>query len=67
MTSKDLIDMLKGWGNVIVPFRAKSEESKRRLKICDSCVARKKYICGDCGCVLIAKASSDSECPRNKW
>lgn len=67
MTGKELAYMLQGWGNLIVPSSAKREESKRKLKICDTCPARKGYMCGDCGCVLVAKASSDSPCPRNKW
>jgi len=67
MTGKDLVHMLQGWGNLIVPSAARSEESKRKLKICNVCEERKGPICGDCGCVLIAKALSDSECPKDKW
>ena len=67
MTGKDLVHMLQGWGNLIVPSAARSEESKRNLKICDTCPHRKEYTCGSCGCVLIAKAMSDSPCPEGKW
>lgn len=67
MTGKDLVNMLQGWGNLVVPSAARTEESKRRFKICDTCEFRKGIICGECGCVLVAKTRSDSQCPKNKW
>lgn len=60
-----------------------TKEHKRRAVICEGCPSRKykKYldfidddlkqvkgfICGECGCVLIAKIRSEENCPLNKW
>ena len=67
MDGKELLNMLQGWGNYIVPSEAKEPEAKRRLQICNTCPERKGTICGTCGCVLVAKARSDSGCPKDKW
>lgn len=67
MTGKELVNMLQGWGNLIVPSAAREPEAKRRLQICDTCIERKGTICGACGCVLVAKTRSDSQCPKDKW
>lgn len=67
MTGKDLIYMLQGWGNLVIPSEATTEESKRRFQICNPCEFRKGTLCGECGCVLVAKTRSESKCPKNKW
>lgn len=68
MNGKELVNMLQGWGDfVIIPSAAREPEAKRRLHICDMCPERKGTRCGACGCPLIAKARSDSGCPKDKW
>lgn len=50
----------------------KSDEQKRRLKICKTCEHNIKFagtrICDQCGCIIKSKASVESEkCLMNKW
>jgi hypothetical protein len=48
-----------------------NEELERRLSICSTCELNKRFTCGVCGCVKIAKASGIyNKCPHpkgNKW
>lgn len=50
----------------------KSDEQKRRIKICKTCEHNIKFagtrICDQCGCIIKSKASVESEkCLMNKW
>jgi hypothetical protein len=44
---------------------------RRRLSICVNCELRKWFVCGECGCPLVAKGRiEDEQCPHpkgNKW
>lgn len=40
----------------------------QRLKICQRCIYRKGFMCGECFCELHAKAEIEEEyCPKGKW
>jgi len=42
--------------------------ARRRLAICAGCEFRRRFLCGECGCVLNAKARLfEEECPKKKW
>jgi len=45
--------------------------SRKRLVICSHCEKRNWFMCGECGCPLIAKSRlDDEECPHpdgDKW
>jgi len=44
------------------------QKAKERKSICDSCERRKGIMCGECGCVVVAKVNcSICECPLGKW
>ena len=49
-----------------------SDETKRRIDICNKCEHKIKYfgsyVCDQCGCIIKSKASVESEkCLMNKW
>lgn len=60
-----MISFLKGW--FVFLFLRRSQKAKDRLAICDDCEFRKGFVCGECGCVLSAKAESDDDCPKGYW
>lgn len=72
---KEMIKWIKmvcqGWFRRI--FNIRSEESKRRLKICMACEDKVKlikgeFICGHCGCpIKTATLADDKKCDLNKW
>lgn len=70
MVIRKLLNIIVGnWRNII---GYKSDEQKRRLKICKSCEHNIKFggtrICDQCGCIIKSKASVESEkCLMNKW
>ena len=43
----------------------------KRMNICRPCELRKWFVCGECGCPLVAKGRiEDEQCPHpkgNKW
>lgn len=61
----------EGWKNVLTGNL--SEETKRRMKICEECtnktrITKNEYFCNSCGCIIRAKcASHDEVCDLNKW
>lgn len=62
--------VITGWYNYL--FNKTSDESKKRIEICNQCEHRKKigkaYICNLCGCFLPQKCMSPEEkCLKNKW
>ncbi len=61
--------IILGWWYWIT--NANNTMAKERLKICTHCELRKGLVCGECGCVLQAKARlADDECPHpdgDKW
>ena len=59
--------IIRGWGNVLVRNPIIEKEAERRLRICNTCEFRLNHKCGTCGCPLVAKARSTSNCPKNKW
>jgi len=76
-----IVTIVKAWVNVVKGLT--TDEHKRRANICKGCPSRKysKYldfvnddlkevkgfVCGECGCALIAKIRSTDNCPLNKW
>lgn len=62
---KKLFRIFLGWYYWIT--NRNSPIARERLKICTSCEFRKGFLCGECGCVLQAKARIDDECPKDKW
>lgn len=70
MVIRKLLNIIVGnWRNIT---GYKSDEQKRRLKICKSCEHNIKFggtrICDQCGCIIKSKASVESEkCLMNKW
>jgi len=74
-------NIIKGWLNVFKNIT--TEEHKRRANICKNCDSSiyssyldfindelkevKGMKCKECGCPLIAKIRSDSNCPLKKW
>jgi hypothetical protein len=45
-----------------------NELAQERLKVCVTCPFRIGLLCGECGCVLQAKARlEDEECPKGYW
>ena len=61
-----LRSIIKGWYKYL--FFKPSIMGKYRISICKKCYYRKGFLCGECGCVLVAKVQSDDEfCPLNKW
>jgi len=46
-----------------------NELSKRRIAICKSCEHRRAFVCGKCGCPLIAmsRLPDDKYCEEGKW
>ena len=62
-----IFTIIRAWGNVMVRNPRIDEEAERRLRICNTCVDRDKSKCGICGCPLIAKSRSTSNCPEKKW
>ena len=65
-------EIATGWSNVIIKDEEIEALAKERDDICSQCPIRITqlgiYVCGDCGCPLIAKQRSpESQCPRGKW
>jgi len=59
-------NIFRGWFNYL--FFKPSELGKHRLSICKPCGYRKGYLCGECGCILVAKVEENTEkCPLKKW
>jgi len=59
--------IILGWWYLITN-RGWSPLVYRRLKICSSCQYRKWFVCGECGCVLKAKARlPEEQCPKGFW
>jgi len=58
-------EIINGWIRMIFnPY----QKAKERKSICDSCERRKGIMCGECGCVVVAKVNcSICECPLGKW
>lgn len=54
-------------GYYVLIFKSENEEIKRKRLICKDCQFRKYLVCGECGCVILAKTASDDECPKNYW
>lgn len=57
---------------VLIKLKIKSDlELIRRLNVCASCEYNKRFTCGVCGCVKVAKASANyNKCPHpngDKW
>ena len=58
--------ILSGYYLILIGFS--SFKSRKRLLICSKCELRTGIICGDCGCLLIAKTKvNDESCPVKKW
>lgn len=63
---KKLLNIIFGWWFWIT--NRNDRLAQERLKICSTCQYRKQFLCGECGCVLQAKARITEElCPRKKW
>lgn len=63
---KKLTSILIGWWFWIT--NRNNTMAKERLKICAVCKFRRVFLCGECGCVLQAKARLPEEkCPKDKW
>jgi hypothetical protein len=63
---REINNIFTGFKNLILNTKVPGE--KRRLKICSRCPSRKKFTCGECGCILAAKVKApNSKCPLNKW
>lgn len=76
-----VFNIVKAWYRVAKNHTTK--DHKRRMDICNKCslAVYKKYtdfvddelksvkgfVCGGCGCPLIAKIRSDEDCPLKKW
>lgn len=62
----EINNIFTGFKNLILDTEVPGE--KKRLEICATCPSRKKFTCGECGCVLAAKVKSPlSTCPLGKW
>lgn len=58
--------IILGWWYWIT--NANNKLAKERLSVCAVCPIRKGMLCGDCGCVLQAKARLEEEvCPKGFW
>ncbi len=68
---KKLINIIKGWYFKI--FNKNEQLARKRISICKKCNSLEHIeiigdICGECGCVLEAKARvQDEKCELNKW
>ena len=60
-------DILTGWAKVIFKPTTLTPQMEANLLACDSCPARNRHTCSDCGCYIPAKVRSDSDCPQDKW
>lgn len=63
---KKIINIILGWWFWVT--NRNNELAKSRLKVCADCSFRVGFTCGECGCVLQAKARLyDEECPLGMW
>lgn len=68
---KKLINIIKGWWYLL--FNKNEKLAKKRIAICKKCKSLEHIemlgdICGECGCILEAKARvKDEKCELNKW
>ena len=76
-----IFNIAKAWAKVIT--QQTDEEAKRRAKICGGCESIehskfldlvgdeikevKGFVCGECGCPLVAKVRSNEKCDLKKW
>lgn len=65
-----VINIIKGWYYKL--FNKKQDIADKRLKICNKCPSKINTplgnACGQCGCILDAKARVlDELCDMNKW
>lgn len=63
---RKLSNIFLGWWFWITNFDAPL--AQERLRFCKDCPSRIGILCGECGCVLKAKARlMDEECPLDRW
>lgn len=61
-----MISIILGWWYWITNYN--NWLAQDRLKYCSPCKYRKGMLCGECGCVLQAKARlKEEECPKGFW
>ena len=76
-----IFKIAKAWAKVL--SQEKNEDVIIRGKICGGCDKKqfsqfldfiddeikevKGFVCGECGCPLVAKIRSNDKCPLNKW
>lgn len=68
---RKIINIFKGW---YYKFFNKNEQlARKRIAVCKKCESLEHIdilgdICGECGCILEAKARvKDEKCKLNKW
>lgn len=63
---RKIFNIIIGWYRFL--FKKRSVMADQRLKICQRCIYRKGFMCGECFCELHAKAEIEEEyCPKGKW
>lgn len=63
---KKLREIINGYYHLL--FSNKEQYQIDRLRICKECPMKKGLLCGECGCLIVAKtASKISHCPLQKW
>ena len=68
---RKIINIFKGW--YYKTFNKNEQLARKRIAICKKCKSLEHIdmlgdICGECGCVLDAKARViDEKCELNKW
>jgi hypothetical protein len=72
MNLSKIQEIFNAYAVMVDPTSEQSEIAAQRLETCNSCPFVMEIpirICGQCGCVLRAKAFSKDKtaCPENKW
>lgn len=67
-----LKEIWNGWKNVFFENEASEKLANDRIKICNTCSTKGKFVCkkskGGCGCPIVSLIRSiDSKCKKGKW
>jgi hypothetical protein len=61
---REMFRIIRAW--YLVCF-GKDKRPKERMKVCYECPNRKYFVCGLCGCPLIALTQLSDGCELKKW